>query len=347
MKRRILLNFLLLLCCTTACQFRPLEEVSNTHYVRVYLNENLLNLTEGFYNEEYQRPSYHTPQVMHVALANPSTGVVVAERYLRNQGDDAYGHYFDGYIICDPGEWDFLVWNFDTETTQVGKERNVFEAYGYTNDIASHLRAAVPDKKGPSDAETPARVVYDPDPLFVVQSRVDLPYTDRIDTLKAPDGGRFVAECITETWFLQVRVKGMDYVNSAVSMLTGMAGSKWLWNPRMNEADPVTLYFEMTEGPVNITERTSLVYATFSTFGRLPGVTNDLHVTFHFFTTYGTTYTETLDISLKFDEEDAINHQWLLLDKDTLIEIPEPSKGGGGFSPGVGNWDDVESDLII
>ena len=180
----------------------------------------------------------------------------------------------------------------------------------------------------------------------MAQSHVVLPYVDKVDTLKPSEGGRFVAKCITETWYLQVRVKGMDFVTSARSLLTGMAGSKWMWNPRMNEADPVTLYFDMNEGEKNDADATTIVYATFSTFGRLPGVVNDLQVTFDFVTTYGTTYSETLDITLKFDEDEALQHQWILLDK--VIEIPEPPAiGGGGFNPGVGDWDDIETDLII
>ena len=349
MSKRALTYFLYLLhlFVFSSCQFRPLEEMSNTHYLRVYLDEDMRNLTEGFYNESYQRPAYSTPQVLHVVLADPSTGDVVAERYLRNMGEDADGRYLDGYVICEPGEWDLLVWNFDTEATQVRDERNVFDAMGYTNEIASHLRAGLSSRNS-SKTEEPERIVYDPDPLFVAQSRVVLPYVEKVDTLRPSGGGRFEARCITETWFLQVRVKGMDFVTSAKSLLTGMAGSMWMWNPRMNEGDPVTLYFDMNEGERNYADATTIVYATFSTFGRLPGVVNDLQVTFDFVTTYGTTYSETLDITLKFDEDEALKHQWILLDKDVVIEIPDPpANGGGGFNPGVGNWDDIETDLII
>ena len=348
MSKRALTYFLYLLplFVFSSCQFRPLEEMSNTHYLRVYLDERIINLTEGFYNENYLRPAYSTPEVLHAVLADPATGDVVAERYLRNHGEDAYGHYLDGYVICEPGEWNLLVWNFDTETTQVRNERKVFDAMGYTNEIASHLRAGLTNSRSKTDE--PERIVYDPDPLLVAQDRVILPYTDEIDTLKASNGGRFVAQCITQTWYLQVKVKGMKFVTSARSLISGMAGSKWLWNPRMNEEDPVTLYFDMNQGDRNDSDDTDIVYATFSTFGRLPGATNNLQVTFDFVTTYGTNYCETLDISQKFDEEDALKHQWILLDKDVVIEIPEPPKiGGGGFNPGVGEWDDIETDLII
>ena len=43
-----------------------------------------------------------------------------------------------------------------------------------------------------------------------------------------------------------------------------------------------------------------------------------------------------------------INPDWLLLDDE--IEIPEPPDepgSGGGFEPGVDDWDDIETDIII
>lgn len=56
--------------------------------------------------------------------------------------------------------------------------------------------------------------------------------------------------------------------------------------------------------------------------------------------------TTTLDITDKFSEPDAIEHQWLLLDQ--VLIIPEPENpDGGGFVPGVDDWDDIETDIII
>ena len=65
-----------------SCEKRPLLEVSNTHYIKVYVNEELLNVTTGFYNENYARPEYKSPTVLRVILTDPETGNVKAERYL-------------------------------------------------------------------------------------------------------------------------------------------------------------------------------------------------------------------------------------------------------------------------
>ena len=70
--------------------------MSNTHYVRVYVNESIQNVTTGFYNEGYTRPEYKSPDVLRVFLADPQTGRVKAERFLRNNDRDENGLYYDG-----------------------------------------------------------------------------------------------------------------------------------------------------------------------------------------------------------------------------------------------------------
>ena len=51
---RRLLNILLpvILLLAASCERRPMVELSNTHYVRVYVSEDIKNVTTGFYNEE-------------------------------------------------------------------------------------------------------------------------------------------------------------------------------------------------------------------------------------------------------------------------------------------------------
>lgn len=345
-----------------SCERRPLEEMSNTHYVRVYVDEHLLNVTEGFYNESNIRPNYHTPQIVRIVLTDPQTGLTRADRYLRNQGDDERGHFYDGYIIADPGEYDLLAYNFDTEATLLENPNNFNAARAYTNEIASHLKTRLASRAG-SAVEGPLneKIVYDPDHLFVASAKgVNIPYSNRIDTLRTPEGGYFKAESVVKSYYLQVRVKGMRYVSSAVSLLDGMAGSAFITSREMCEDDPVTVYFEMSPGAessaagVRAVKSGSsdpasdevLLYTTFGTFGNIPSAPNRLEITFDFTTVYGKPYYETFDITDIFATPDAVEHQWLLIDE--VIEIPEPPKNpGGGFNPGVDEWGDVNTDIII
>ncbi len=365
MKCKFLLSMsLLMLMFLCSCQRRDLVDVGNTHYVRVYLDEHLMNVTEGFYRESDAHPAYKRPQILRVALADKETGTVRAERYLRNQGDDDNGHYYDGYIIADPGWYDLLVYNFDTEVTLIQNQNNFMTSKAYTNEIASHLRAQLYSRtKVPSDE----KIVYDPDHLFVAAIEdVRVPYVNYIDTLRTPEGGYFVAESIVKSYYVQVRIAGMKYVSSAVSLLDGLAGSSNLATGKIDEEDPVTVYFEMTPGgesqatgmrKADAMEARDLenkedagdlvvLYTTFSTFGKIPSATNNLEITFDFMTVYGKPYYETIDITDVFSTPEALEHQWLLIDKTIVIPDPPPS-AGGGFSPGVDEWGDINTDITI
>lgn len=354
---------------TFSCDFRPLEKIGNTHYVRVYIDEHILNLTEGFYNQDYTRPGYRRPEVMKVVLADPDDGRVVAEKYLRSQGDDEHGHYYDGYIICDPGKWNMMAWNFDTEATRISSPSNIYEAGAYTSGIASHLYGALWSRtkglKGvidgtKSDGSTldgsktefdfsGEKIAYEPDHLFVAkEDGVSIGYTGSIDTLRTSSGGYFQAESIVETWFIQVNITGVSRLSSSNMLLSGMSGSKRLIDGELDRENPVTVYFEMNANAVTDAEKdTGVLYSTFSTFGRLPDGKNMFNVSFDMTTKAGKAVSATFDITDEFDKDNAKNHRWIILDRSILIPESEPGGQGGGFSPGVRDWNDVNTDLTI
>ena len=355
---RRFMNILLALAVLVACERRPLVDISNTHYVRVYINEEIRNVTHGFYNEEYARIPYESPDILRVILSDPETGNVKAERFLRDVGHDEKGTYYEGYIISDPGHYVLTAYNFDTETTVMSSVNNHNEAKATTNEIASHLRTKIPSRasKSPSSgkSENIEKIVYDPDHLFVAHCKdVYIPYADELDTLRTPEGKHFSAETLVKSYYLQVRVKGMEYASSSVGLLTGMSGSSWVDGRGMDNNDNVTLYFELLEGEnpaagmvKSDDEGYATIYTTFSTFGKIPDAENELEITFDFITTYGKPYSATFDITGLFSTQEAMESQWLLLEH--TIEIPEPPKiEGGGFKPSVDDWKDVETDILI
>ena len=350
---RILLLTVVLLA--SSCERRPLVELSNTHYVRVYINEEIKNVTTGFYDESNARPEYKTPSILRVVLADPSTGRVRAERFLRNKGEDENGTYYDGYIIADPGVYNLLAYNFDTEATIVNSPNNFNLASAYTNEIASHLKTKIPSRATRAPGTNPESIVYDPDHLFVAScGEVEVPYVEYVDTLCASDGGYFHAKSIVKSYFMQVRVKGIQYASSSVGLLTGMSGSAKLSNGDMNTDHPVTIYFEMLPGNASgagiqrSEEDEAIIYTTFGTFGKLLDIESELEITFDFLTIYGSSHSETINITDLFKTKEAIDHQWLLIDH--LIDIPEPTPGNnssGGFKPSVDEWGDVNTDIQI
>ncbi len=356
----------------TACDFRPLTEAGNTHYVRVYIDEHIPNTTEGFYDDTHAKPAYRRPEVMRVALADKATGRVVAERYLRNQGNDPQGHYYDGYIICDPGEWSLLAWNFDTEATLISSPSNIEEAKAYTNTIAAHLYSALraslaAAKSGASKSEESAesvskesvskaeidldneKVVYEPDHLFVAkEENASIGYSETIDTLRTADREYFTASSIVEAWYIQVNVKGISRVSSSIALLSGLSGSKKLVTGELDPNDPVINYFEMNSTDVTkADEDTGVLYTTFHTFGKLPEHSNGFKVTFDVTTKAGQAVSATFDITDEFSKDIAKERRWIILDRTIVIPDVPPGDQNGGFSPGVKDWSDVNTDLEI
>ena len=359
-KLHSLLLCLGLLVLATGCERRELVEPGNTHYVRVYINEEIRNVTYGFYNEGNARPAYTPPAVLRVILTNPLNGESMAERFLRDRGSDEHGTYYEGYIIAEPGLYSLMAYNFDTETTLVAGHTNHNHAKAYTNEIASHLYTRIPSRTATKadDGQPRERIVYEPDHLFAANcGGVSIPHTNRVDTLRPVDGSaRFVAESIVRSYYMQIQVKGMEFTTSSVGLLTGMAGSSWVNGTGMIQGDSVTVYFEMQPGENsaagmkttgNGTSTTSVLYTTFHTFGKLPEAQNELEITFDFLTTYGVPYSEAINITHLFSTPEAINNQWLLIDHTIKIPEPPPGSVGGGLNPDVGEWNDENVDIRI
>lgn len=334
---------------TTGCVRRTLVDLVDTHYVRIYVDEELLNVTTGFYtpNAELVQPDprYASPEIMRLMLCDPASDRVVAERYLRDQGRDERGRYFEGYIAAAPGDYHLLAYNFDTETTVVRNEQTYSAAEAYTNNITSYLLSQLPSRNRAGDIASDERIVYDPDHLFVTRCEgLHIPYRDRIDTLRTAEGDWFTARSIVKSYYLQIRVKGVQWISSSMALLSGLGGSAVMHSGDVRSDDPVTVYFDMLRTAAE-GDDTAVLYVTFGTFGKLPDRQNELEITFDFQTIYGKAYTARLDITPVFATEDAIERQWLLIDR--TIEIPAPPDSGGGLAPDVDDWEDISADIFI
>ena len=51
-----------------SCEHRPLHDPYNGHYVRVYIDEHIKNVTYGFYDESREKPVYKRPNVLRIML---------------------------------------------------------------------------------------------------------------------------------------------------------------------------------------------------------------------------------------------------------------------------------------
>ena len=337
-----------MLFALVSCHHRPLQDPSNLHYVRVYLDEQIQNVTYGFYNEKLPRPEYNRPTVMRVVLADPETDAIVSERFLQNRGSDSRGNYIDGYISAPGGNYNLLTYSFGSAVTQVRNEKSFYRMEAYTNVISDHYLQYIPSSRLDMDN---SRIVNCPEHIFhdVAEPITIEPNVD-VDTLRNANGDYFTAHSMVHSYYIQVRVRGFEWIRTAVSMLSGVAGSKIMHEHEYIEmAEPVQVFFTMNYTDKERTRDSSTsatLYTTFNTFGKLPDVPSIYTLNIEFVRSDGTSQVEQIDITHLFDTPAARDHRWLIIEDDIVISPPEGS-GSGGMSPGVDVWTDVEADVQI
>lgn len=330
-----------------SCEHRPLEDPHNGHYVRVYIKEDIKNVTYGFYDESREKPTYVRPRVLRVALTDPKTDELVTERYLQTFGEDERGYYIDGYIAAAEGSYNLMIYNFGSGRTKIRNEYNFYDMQAYTSPIAESYYQYFPMMQEEIDKKA---IRYCPDHLFVVTSEpIKIENNLTVDTLYTADGDYFEAESVVKSYYLQVRINGFEYVTSAVSLLSGMAGSTTLSTREMNESDVVSVFFDMDYAEVSRiksgSSKTAILYTTFNTFGKLPNKESIYTMNFEFTRTDGTSQLEVIDITSMFDEPLVKNEQWILIEKE--IEITPAEGSTGGLKPGVEGWDDIICDIPL
>jgi hypothetical protein len=193
-------------------------------------------------------------------------------------------------------------------------------------------------------------ILNEPDHFFVRNSEwVNLELTNKVDTLKNSDGSDLVASSIVKTYYMQVNVKGVEYVKSAVALITGMAGSVRVYDGELNTSNPASIYFPLKNdvSKMRTNDNVAVAYATFNTFGKLQGREGYIYITFEFNTVWGTVQTETIKVTDMFETQQVRENQWIIIDKVIEIKPPEGEETTGGMSPGVNNWNEVEGGITL
>lgn len=337
---RLLLLLPAVLILFASCERRPLLDPVNAHYIRVYLDEEILNVTTGFYSPDRWHPEYSRPGILRAVLCDPATGQVVAERFLRNTGTDERGAYLDGFISCEPGDYRLMVYNYDTEATIIRGHDNYFLAEAFTNPMTMNMSGLLPPR-----SEESQTIAHSPDWLAVALDEVTVPYTSQLDTLRGVNGDPyFLAEGLVDTYYLQIRIKGTQYVTAINATLSSLGASRMLSTGELT-GGPVTALFDMRYTDSVADE--AVLYTSFSTFGVIPDGHNDLRISFNIRTKSSQAYVATIDITDEFLTENAIERQWIIIDKTIVVPAPEGGSTDGGFSPGIEDWEDVSTEIII
>lgn len=357
MSRNVLLIIRLLLlmsvCVLTSCEHRPLEDpidFSKGRFLRVYFNEHIRNVSFGFYDASKQPSNYQSPVLLRVVCADPLSGEVVTERYLSDYGRDEKGYYIQGNISAPEGAYKLMAYTCDVEHVNFLYEYSFHSLMAYSVELSSsEANRVFPTRDENVLINEP--IHHQPGHLFV--ANVDNVYFGPevlSDTIFTEAKTHPVAETIVKTYYMQVNVKGVEYVKSAVALITGMSGGKRIYNNEMLTDEPVSIYFSLNNGldKARSDSETRVAYSTFNTFGKLPDVEGYIEISFEFKTIYNTVQTETFRVTDLFDTPMVKDNQWIIIDK--VIEIVPPEgeeETGGGLSPGVADWEQIEGSITI
>jgi hypothetical protein len=325
---------LLILFPLTSCRRCPQEYKKSE--LNIHLNIHLNVITNG------QPEHLPEPEMVRVMFFDPDTYDLYTEAYLPAGG---------GRVSLPPGRYKLLAYNFDTESILLRNDRNYLSIEAYTNEVSSALKNSMLNSLQNGLNATKADngeeawnqaledmalkpVVYEPDHLFVSRQDIEIMDDEQMQVIEAE------AETIIETWKISVNVENREYISSARAMLTGMIGSSFIGRPKeegKSDTD-VTLIFDMIPGTDE--NGNDVLTGRFHTFGKNPASDNRMWLSILIRNTGGQTVEWHQDISDTFLLPDAEEEQIIHVEDD--IEVPQPESagsGGGGFQPGVYDWE--------
>ena len=333
----------MLILATAACQRRDLIEKEDNVEISISIEVNtIVNVTTGIYNELIPVPKIE-PEMMRVIFFNPDTHEIVTQAFITGQGKDENGNQtITGKIKLLPGEYDMLCYNFDTSSTQIKGENRWNTVEAYTDEISRELYTRF---RGRADGY---KIYYEPDHLLVARKeRLVISPSSKVIVIRA------TATTVIDSYYVQVRLKNAEFASGASAVLTGMSPSNKIALNERNYLDPSGVFFEMIRSVDQKAEtraKQDVLCATFSTFGKIPDGDSELNITFNIITVDGKKVERTYNMNEIFKTEDAIKRHWLLIDDE--IEIPKPdlppdTGGGGGFQPGVNDWEEEHGEIEI
>ncbi len=320
-----------LLC---GCERRPLVDPADGVRLRLRINvDDIQNVTCDIYNPELPKPDTD-PEMMHVLLYDEADSRIVTELYVSDKElNDEGQSVFKSILHVSPGRYWLLAYNFGTEAAVVDDWHTPATAKAHSTMVPERLsKMYVSSKAGEAGS-----VIYEPEHILVSSELVDIPYHDDVYTVETE------ATSVVESWYVQIKVDGLQWVSSAQAFLSGMVSANYIAENRRVTDPQVAVWFPMVKSN---DKGETVICAVFNTFGRIGDSRNDLSITFNLKTVDGKMQTHQFDISHLFETEDAIKHHWLLLDNKIIIEEPSDVKGGG-FDPIVDDWEEEHRDIII
>jgi len=302
--------------------------------MRVVLKtDGVSNVSCDIYNVSQPKPAM-TSEMLRVLFYAPGSGRLVAQCFISQKMFTPEGNeLIYGRTHLPPGDYIMLAYNFDTETVRVEHENAISEINAFTPEVSGNL-STLPG------SNVAGRVFRQPEHLLVVRQNIRIAEGGRLQVIEAE------ARTVVDTYYLQIRVRGLKYASRAKAILSGMSSSN-RFGVNERSTDDSKIVFDLSGGtdPRIEDENQDVLCTLFNTFGKIETVTGKLTVRFEVITQDGTQCVKTLDVEPVFLTEDARKRHWLLIDE--VLNIPEPHHLGGGFDPGVTDWDEVHENIEL
>ena len=358
---KIMRNILLVamaVLTVAGCHRRPLEDPSSAVRIRIKVNvKTVTNVntnirtsvsvygsTESLWAPKVKQLD---PGTMRVLVYDPYSEKLLAQSFISEAGYDEEGNKtFNGTLGISHGDYNFLVYNFDTPTTQVSFENNEESILAYTNEVSNDIKAKY-IKNSKADNSEDISIRYEPEHLLVANEKdVRISPHDTLVVVKTE------AFTVVDTYYLQVRVRGRQFASSATAVISGLSPSNRIGLNERTVDPSAAVIFDMVQGRDESLagDNKDVLCAVFNTFGKIPEVTSDLLVTFNIVDTAGNLLQYPVNLDKVFDSELCHLYHWLIID-DYVIDIPDPgnkpSPGNGGFQPQVDDWEEEQGTMIL
>ena len=356
-KRIFIILLAVLTVAGTGCQRRALEDMMERINLRVDVNiKAVASVTTHVYNEHIPIPDLNT-DMMRVMIYDPKTKNLLTQSFISNKSTSEDGsQVLTGELNISYGDYDMLVYNFDTPTTLVKGENNENTILCYTDALPPSVRAHYlgmlasamkAGSKADDDPYADLDINYEPDHLLVApEYNLHVSPHDTVVVIHTE------ARTVVDTYYIQIRVKGMQFASSATAIISGLAPSRLMGLDEPVVDRPSAICFDLNKSiDTKYDEYQDVLCATFNTFGKIQDATSDLLVTFNVVDTGGNLQQKVVNLDEIFKSEDAVLRHWLLIEEIFEVDPPvgpeNPSQSGGGFQPVVDDWQEEHGEIEI
>ena len=332
------------------CDRRLLSDPSEFIQMKVEVNVTAVaNVRVNVYNEHIPAPDVNT-DMMRVLIYDTETKNLLSQSFLSSKSRTEDGNQMlSGSLNISYGNYDIIVYNFDTPTTQITGESNEETLTAFTTEVPPSLKNSYLGRtRAGDDEEDDIQMRYEPDHLVVAMEH-DLRISPH-DTLVVI---HTEATTVVDSYYLQIHVEGMQYASSATAVISGLSPANHFGIGVRETNPPVSVAFELNKSQDEKLpgENKDVLCAVFNTFGKIPESSSELTVTFNVIDTGGNLQRFETSLDRIFLTEDAIERHWLLIDETWVIENPNPggetTGGGGGFQPTVDDWDEEHGEIAL